>query len=145
VTSFEAAAFQNPQRLVSATIRRGESLPECAYETKNARIGIRTVLAAVVIASELKSGNPRSQGLELRSVKFVNQLWAAERRFRSVNNLEAHLAGGAGDDAESGFVVACIQVFRLRLHDVHHLLACHFTNFDLVRFFGTGSDIGRFL
>ena len=55
--------------------------------------------------------------------------------FRSVNNLEAHLAGGAGDNAESGFVVACIQVFRLRLYDVHHLLACYFTNLNLVRFF----------
>ena len=108
VTTFEAAALENAQSLVSPTIRSGESLPECAYETKNARICVRTVLAAVVIASELKSGNPRSQGLELRSVKFVHQLLAAERRSRSVNNLEAHLAGGAGDDAESGFVVACI-------------------------------------
>ncbi len=108
MTTFEAAAFQNAQGLVSATIRSGESLPECAYETKNARIGIRTVLAAEVIASELKSGNPRSQGLELRSVKFVHQLLKAERRSRSVNNLETHLASGAGDNAESGFVVACI-------------------------------------
>src|SRR4029077_14077703 len=73
VTTFEAAAFQNAQGLVCATIRSGESLPECAYETKNARIIIRTVLAAVVIASELKSGNPRSQGLELCSVKLIHQ------------------------------------------------------------------------
>ena len=109
VTTFEAAAFQNAQRLVSLpTIRSGESLPQCAYETKNARIGVRTVLAAVVIASEVKSGNPRSQGLEFRSVKLIHQLLAAERRSRSVNNFEAHLPGGAGDDAESGFVVACI-------------------------------------
>ena len=145
MTTFEAATFQDAQGLASATIRSGESLPECAYETKNARICVRTVLAAILNASDLESGNSRSQGLELRSVKFVHQLLAAERRFRSVDNLEAHLAGGAGDDAESGFVVACIQVFRLRLHDVHHLLACHFTNFDLVRFFGTGSDVSRFL
>ena len=108
VTTFEAAAFQNAQGSVSATIRSGESLPECAYETKNARICVRTVLAAVVIASEVKSGNPRSQGLEFRSVKLIHQLLAAERRSRSVNNFEAHLPGGAGDDAESGFVVACI-------------------------------------
>jgi len=75
VTTFEAAAFQNAQRLVSLpTIRSGESLPECAYETKNARISVCMVLAAVVIASEVKSGYPRSQGLELRSVKFVHQL-----------------------------------------------------------------------
>src|SRR6266404_9223477 len=80
VTTFEAAAFQNAQRLVSATIRSGESLPECAYETENARICVRTVLAAVVIASELKSGNLRSQGLELRSVKLIYQLLAAECR-----------------------------------------------------------------
>ena len=103
------------------------------------------VLAAVVIASEVKSGNPRSQGLEMCSVKFVHQLSAAERSSGSVDNLEAHLAGGAGDDAKSGFVVACIQVFRLRLHDVHHLLACYFANLGLVRFFGTGSDVSRFL
>ena len=108
VATFEAAAFQNAQGLASATIRSGESLPECVYETKNARICVRTVLAAVVIASELKSGNPRSEGLELCSVKFVHQLSAAERRSGSVDNLEAHLAGGAGDDAKSGFVVACI-------------------------------------
>ena len=96
------------QGLASTTIRSGESLPECAYETKNARIRVRTVLAAVVIASEVKSGNPRCQGLEMCSVKFVHQLSAAERRSGSVDNLEAHLAGGAGDDAKSGFVVACI-------------------------------------
>ena len=143
MTIFEAAAFQNAQSLVSPTIRSGESLPECAYETKNARICVRTVLAAVVIASELKSGNPRSQGLELRSIDLP--ALGGRVSFRSVNNLEAHLAGGAGNDAESGFVVACIQVFRLRLHDVHHLLACYFTNLNLVRFFGTGSDVSRFL
>ena len=135
MTAFQAAAFQNAQGLAPATIRSGESLPECAYETKNAQICVRTLLTAVVIASELKSGNPRSQGLELRSVKFVHQLSAAERRSESVDNLEPHLAGGAGDDAESGFVVARIQVFRLRLYDVHHLLACYFTNLNLVRFF----------
>jgi len=129
------SGVQNAQGLISAAIRSGESLPECAYETKNARICVRTVLAAVVIASEVKSGNPRSQSLEMCSVKFVHQLSAAECRSGSVDNLEAHLAGGAGDDAESGFVVACIQVFRLRLYDVHHLLACYFTNLNLVRFF----------
>ena len=75
----------------------------------------------------------------------VHQLSAAERRSELVDNLEAHLAGGAGDDAKSGFVAARVQVFRLRLHDIHHLLACYFTNFDLVRFFGTGSDVSRFL
>ena len=98
------SGVQNAQGLVSATIPSGESLPE----TKNARIGVRTVLAAGATASELEPGNPRSQGLELRSVQFVHQLSAAERRSESVDNLEAHLAGGAGDDAESGFVVARI-------------------------------------
>ena len=38
----------------------------------------------------------------------VHQLSAAEHSSRSVNNLKAHLAGGAGDDAEGRFVVACI-------------------------------------
>src|SRR5207237_5011835 len=93
VTTFKAAAFQNAQWLVSATIRSGESLPECPYETKNPRIGIRTVLAAVVIASQLKSGNPRSQRLELRSVKFVHQLLTAERRFRFSQQSRGPFAG----------------------------------------------------
>src|SRR4029079_9918672 len=108
VTTFQTAAFQYAQGLPSATILVGESLPECAYETKNARICVRAVLATVVIASEVKSGNPRSQGLELRSVKFVHTLFVTESCFGSVNNLEAHLTGGAGDDAKSRFVVACI-------------------------------------
>jgi hypothetical protein len=77
VNAFQAAAFQNAQGLASATIRSSESLPEFAYETKNARVRVGAVLAAVVIASELKSGNPRSEGLELCSVKFVQHLSAA--------------------------------------------------------------------
>ena len=36
VTTFKAAAFENAQRLVSPTIRSSKSLPESAYETKNA-------------------------------------------------------------------------------------------------------------
>ena len=35
-----------------------------------------------------------------------------------IDDLEAHLAGGAGDDAEAGFVVARVQVFRFRFHGV---------------------------
>src|SRR5207248_10073057 len=94
VTTFEAAAFQNAQRLVSPTIRSGESFPECTYETENARVSAGTVLATILNAPELESGNPRAQGLKLRSIKFIHQLLAVQRGFRSVNNLEAHLAGG---------------------------------------------------
>src|SRR5206468_2494346 len=43
--------------------------------------------------------------------------------FESIGDLEAHLAGGAGDDAEGGFVVARVEVFALGVHDVHHLFA----------------------
>ena len=136
VTTFQAAAFQNAQGLASATIRSGESLPECAsYETKNARISVCMVLAALVPASELEPGNSRVLAPRIAQRRIHSPALGSRAWFRSVTNLEAHLAGGAGDDAESGFVVARIQVFRLRLYDVHHLLACYFTNLNLVRFF----------
>src|SRR2546430_6494602 len=55
VTTFKAAAFQNAQRLVSLpTIRSGESLPECAYESNTARIRVRMVWSAVLIRSALE-------------------------------------------------------------------------------------------
>jgi hypothetical protein len=56
-------------------------------------------------------------------------------RFRSIGDFEAHLAGGAGDNAEGGFVVAGIQVFALRIHDVHDLFARDFADFGFVRLF----------
>ncbi len=50
------------------------------------------------------------------------------------DDFEAHLAGGAGDDSESGFIIPRVEVFALRVHDVHHLFARDFTDFRFVRF-----------
>src|SRR5882672_9773746 len=38
-----------------------------------------------------------------------------------VGDFQTHLTGGAGDDAEGGFVVAGIEVFALGVHDIHDL------------------------
>ena len=40
----------------------------------------------------------------------------SEIKVELIDDLEAHLAGGAGDDARSGFVVARVQIL-FRLHD----------------------------
>ena len=53
------------------------------------------------------------------------------------------MAGGAGDDAEGGFVGARVQVFGFRFHDVHDLFARDFADLRFVWLFGTGSDIRR--
>jgi hypothetical protein len=60
-----------------------------------------------------------------------------------IDDFEAHLAGGAGDDAEGGFVVARVQVLGFRFHDVHDLFARNLADFGFVWLFGTGSDIRR--
>jgi hypothetical protein len=60
-----------------------------------------------------------------------------------IDDFEAHLAGGAGDDAESGFVVARVQILGFRFHDVHDLFTRDFADLGLVWFFGTGGDIRR--
>jgi hypothetical protein len=56
-----------------------------------------------------------------------------DRNRALIDNLEAHLTGGAGDDAEGGFVIARVEVFGLRFHDVHDLFASDSADFDLVR------------
>src|SRR6266496_5733402 len=61
-----------------------------------------------------------------------------------IGDFEAHLAGGAGNDAEGGFVVARVEVFALGVHDLHDLLARDFADLRLVWFFGSGGDVGRF-
>src|SRR5437588_11364237 len=62
-----------------------------------------------------------------------------------IGDLEAHLAGGAGNDAEGSFVVAGVEVFALGVHDVHDLFARDLADLCLVRFFRAGGDVGRFL
>ena len=108
MTTFEAAAFQNAQGLASATIRTGELLPECAYEPKNARISVCMALAVVVTASELEPGNTRILAPRIAQCRIHSPALGSRASFRSLTNLEAHLAGGAGDDSKSGFVVARI-------------------------------------
>ena len=62
-----------------------------------------------------------------------------------IDDFEAHLPGGAGDDTDGGFVVARVEVFALGVHDVHDLFARDFAHFGFVRLFGAGSDVGCFL
>ena len=52
-----------------------------------------------------------------------------------IDDFEAHLPGGAFDDAEGSFVAARVQVFGFRFDDVHHLFARDFADFFFVRFF----------
>jgi len=59
----------------------------------------------------------------------------AMRSAELIDDFEAHLAGGAGDDLEAGFVVARVQVFALGVHDVHDLFACHFADLGFVGLF----------
>jgi hypothetical protein len=66
-------------------------------------------------------------------------------RLTLIADLEAHLTSGAGDDAKRGFVVTSVQVFSLRVHDIHHLFSRNFANLRFVRLFGAGRNVGRFL
>jgi hypothetical protein len=68
-----------------------------------------------------------------------------KKAIKLIADFEAHLTGGAGDDRESGFIVARTQVFALGVHNVHDLLARDFADFRFVRLFGAGSDAGGFL
>ncbi|PYL56236.1 MAG: DUF885 domain-containing protein [Verrucomicrobia bacterium] len=52
-----------------------------------------------------------------------------------IGDFQAHLAGGAGNDAESGFVVVRVEVFALGVHDVHDLFARDRTDLGLVGLF----------
>ena len=52
-----------------------------------------------------------------------------------IDDLEAHLPGGAFDDAEGGFVVAGVQVFAFRVDDIQHLFARDLADLLFVRFF----------
>jgi hypothetical protein len=76
---------------------------------------------------------------------LVQPRYLRNRRFRLIDDFEAHLAGRAGDDAEAGVVVACVEIFALGVHDVHDLFARDLADLRLVRFFGTGGDVGRLL
>jgi uncharacterized protein (DUF885 family) len=62
-----------------------------------------------------------------------NFLDSCYRSCRSIDDLQAHLPGSAGDDAEGGFVVACVQVFALGSDDVHDLFASDAADLCFVR------------
>jgi hypothetical protein len=62
-----------------------------------------------------------------------------------IDDFEAHLARGAFDNAEGGFIAARVQVFALRVHDVHDLFARYFADLFFVRLFRAGGNVGRFL
>src|SRR5437773_3940765 len=64
--------------------------------------------------------------------------------FESICDFEAHLAGGAGDDAEGGFVVVRVEVFAFGVHDIHDLFARDLAHLCFVWLFCTGGDVGRF-
>src|SRR4029079_4859286 len=90
--------------------------------------------------------SPRTRGgfastREARATRF-RSAWSA---VESVDDFETHLAGSAGDGAESSFIVSRIQVLRLCPNDIHDLLARHFPHLHFVRFLGTGSDVCGFL
>ena len=61
-----------------------------------------------------------------------------------VDDIEAHLTGSAGDDAEGGFVTPRVEVFPLRFHDIHYLFARDLADFGFVRFFRASGDVCRF-
>jgi Bacterial protein of unknown function (DUF885) len=58
-----------------------------------------------------------------------------------IPDLEPHLPCGAGDGAETGFVITRVQVFALGVDDVHHLFASDLSNFGLVRLFRTRRNV----
>src|SRR3954469_12259392 len=62
-----------------------------------------------------------------------------------VDDFEAHLAGGTGNNAEGSFVVTRVQIVLLRSYDVHDLFARDLADLVFVRFFRAGGDVGRLL
>jgi hypothetical protein len=69
-----------------------------------------------------RCGAARNPGASHSEAATREGVWGrTERRCELIDDLEAHLAGGAGDDAEAGFVTARVQVFGFRFHDVYDL------------------------
>ena len=100
------------------------------------------------------SGNPQQlpsprKLLQPSSLQIAEQSVLSGEAFviivRSIDDLEPHLSGSAGDDSEAGFVVAGVQVFALSVDDVHHLFATDLSDFGLIRLLRTGSDVRSFL
>jgi hypothetical protein len=60
-------------------------------------------------------------------------------------DLDTHLAGRAGECAESSLFAVGIHVLDLDLHEIHDLLFCQLGHLDFVWLLGTGSDSGGLL
>ena len=82
--------------------------------------------------------------MSLRFYFRRSQTAATSQLSTLIGDLEPHLAGGAGDDAEGGFVVARVEVFALGVDDVHDLFARDLADLGFVCLFRPGGDVGRF-
>src|SRR5450432_1015091 len=64
---------------------------------------------------------------------------------RSVYDLDAHVAGGAGDDADARLVAVGVQVLLLQVVDLEKLLLRDLADLVLVRTGRAARDVGRLL
>ena len=60
-------------------------------------------------------------------------------------DLDAHLAGCAGEGAKSGLLTSCVHVLDLDLHNIQNLFLGEFRYLDLVWLLGAGSNACCFL
>ncbi len=75
----------------------------------------------------------------------LNQHPTAPRGLALGLDFDTHLAGGAGNDAVGGGLVAGVEVLHLDLHDVLDLLLAQLADFLLVRLLGTDAMLAAFL
>ena len=64
---------------------------------------------------------------------------------KSVDDFDAHVAGGAGDDADARLFALGVEVLLLELDDLEQLLAGDLADLVLVRAGRTGGDVGGLL
>src|ERR1700693_3294210 len=102
------------------------SRPDYLSNQASIRRAVTVVTRSKATPSDTETRNQVAAATDPQSVESAVDL---------IDDFEAHLAGGAGDDAEGGFVVARVQIFGFRFHDVHDLLARHFADFLFVRLF----------
>ena len=139
-----ARASIGGKELTEATNRAADALDHFRANL-NDRLAVpkETALGRDVYVFFLKSSRNRDGFASTREVRYpIRSAWATAK---SVDDLETHLAGGAGDDAKGGFIVSRIQIFRLCFDDIHDLFARHFPDLRLVRFLRTGGDVCGFL
>src|SRR6187402_3076309 len=76
------------------------------------------------------------QGTEIDRIRDERKL---------IDDFDAHVAGGAGDDLDSSGFVVGVHVRLLELPDFGELLLRDLANFVLIRLSRTAGDIGRLL